>query len=691
MGRMQPLHGWRILCVVVILFLVPCDQQLDASSLHQDPETPAVDARIEIVWPHDRSGRQQPVNRAPLVNVTAYLFRSGGLEPVADGFDAPVRLWGATNNGRAESVATGIKRMASVAGHLIPVWDFNDVDVSAAQDPQAKVFFYLTVDGVASRANVWSHGANGLTYLPQQTLPGVRAGIPDEVDASIQIVWPHDRAGQLQPVMAADLANVAVHLYHAGTTLSVSPDFDAPVHLLRYANNEPGEIVAEAAKRVTDGGYPLWEFNDVDVAVARDPRNKIYFRIVVDGVPTNSAIWSHGADARTYFPQPDVPSGAPNPAVDSGPSRAGSDTSHVGFFNVRNGVLVDQRGRDFRGVGANLPGALEYERAIDFEWLAERNVRWVRVFATNFDGPDMSHEDAARRLNSLVREAAASDIAVLVAFTNYYTRGAPGDDRAFVQDNPNWCGQLHTLAAGWFDPSTLRFDSPATPCGTPSRADVPTFRVNYLPRALTVARALRHEPNVIGYQLGNEIRPYHRPDMYLAFVEYMVDQLRGFDPNHLITPGALNIAHVLDYGDPAARSAFAAQLDDIAWDFWSATLKDWEQFTFDDLAWAAHQRIPVLLTELNFCLTSDGRRQWQEAGRSRADVVRSGSFGHLSVAELLDLTPGLAGAAPWGSAPLVNADMVGGSDACGVTNAPDAAQMWAAWTDVGRRLGQAQP
>lgn len=682
---------WHVLCVVFIALLVPRDRTAGATSLDQSTDVPAVDAKIEIVWPHDRSGRQQPVERAPLANLTAYLFQSQSLVPVADDFDAPVRLWRATNNGPAAMVATGVKRMASVAGYVMPVWDFNDVDVSAARDPQAKIFFYVTVESVPTRANVWSHGANGLTYLPQQSTPGVRAGSPDEVDASIQIVWPHDRAGQLQPVTAADLANVAVHLYHPGTDLSVPRDFDVPVRLLRYVNNGPGEVVAAGAKRVADGGYPIWEFNDVDVATARNSRNKIYFRVVVDRVPTNSAIWAHGADARTDFPQPDVPFGVPNPAVDTGPSRAGSDTRHAGFFNVRNGVLVDQRGRVFRGVGANLPGALEYKRSVDFEWLAERDVRWVRVFATNFDGPDMSAEDAARRLQRLVREAAASDIAVLVAFTNYYTRGAPGDDRAFVQDNPNWCGNLHTLAAGWFAPSTLRFDSPGTLCGTPARADVPTFRVNYLPRALTIARALRDEQTLIGYQLGNEIRPYHRPDLYLAFVEYMVEQLRGVDPNHLITPGALNVAHVLDYGDPAARAAFAAQLDDIPWDFWSATLNDWEHFTFDDLAWAAQQRIPVLLTELNFCLTDDGRQQWQEEGRTRADVVRRGSFGHPSVAELLRLTPGLAGAAPWGSAPLVNADMVGGSDACGLTNAPDAAEMWAAWTEVGRRLAEARP
>ncbi|MGH7860837.1 MAG: hypothetical protein ACREOS_01220, partial [Candidatus Dormibacteraceae bacterium] len=50
-----------------------------------------------------------------------------------------------------------------------------------------------------------------------------------------------------------------------------------------------------------------WEFNDVDVSAARDPLNKYYFAIQVDGVPTHTTIWAHGAAARTSLPRPDVP------------------------------------------------------------------------------------------------------------------------------------------------------------------------------------------------------------------------------------------------------------------------------------------------------------------------------------------------------------------------------------------------
>jgi hypothetical protein len=54
--------------------------------------------------------------------------------------------------------------------------------------------------------------------------------------------------------------------------------------------------------------YPVWDFNDVDVAAANDPSNKYYFWLQADGVDLQTNIWSHGADARTYFPEKDVPS-----------------------------------------------------------------------------------------------------------------------------------------------------------------------------------------------------------------------------------------------------------------------------------------------------------------------------------------------------------------------------------------------
>jgi hypothetical protein len=46
-------------------------------------------------------------------------------------------------------------------------WDFNDVDVSAANDPLNRLYFWVTVDGITTYSNIWAHGADARTLFPQ--------------------------------------------------------------------------------------------------------------------------------------------------------------------------------------------------------------------------------------------------------------------------------------------------------------------------------------------------------------------------------------------------------------------------------------------------------------------------------------------------------------------------------------------
>ncbi len=139
------------------------------------------------------------------------------------------------------------------------------------------------------------------------------------MDAVIQIVWPHDGQGQARDVTEASLANVGVDLFHhpvispTGDPPSVGFGFDRPVWLLQALNNgylEPvkvGEKVRATSPLAEGVSWPRWVFNNVDVSAARDPANKYYFAVKVDGVPTHTTIWAHGADPRTYFPEKDIP------------------------------------------------------------------------------------------------------------------------------------------------------------------------------------------------------------------------------------------------------------------------------------------------------------------------------------------------------------------------------------------------
>lgn len=272
----------------------------------------STDARIEIVWPHGNL----PVNRATQANVTAALFNHESTTSVNPAFARTVRLWRALNNGVGQVVSTGVKRLAQAGSLQYPVWDFNDIDVSAARDPKNKYYFWVTVDGQRTNPSIWSHGADARTIFPNQDTPtAVLTQAPAAVDAKIEIVWPHDNL----PVAQASQVNVGVDLFGHGTLQSVPTSFNPSVRLYRAVNNGTLEEIATGDRVLqTRNGltFPTWQFNNVDVSAARDPKNRIYFWVEVAGVQSYSNVWTHGIDARTYFPKQDVPSAvAPASAV----------------------------------------------------------------------------------------------------------------------------------------------------------------------------------------------------------------------------------------------------------------------------------------------------------------------------------------------------------------------------------------
>lgn len=270
----------------------------------------AADAKIEIVFPHDAAGNPAPITGATLANLGAFLFSPSSLNPVPCNFGQPVRLFKALNSGVAEQVGTGTPSDITVGGKRITQWEFRNVDVAGATNPLNKYYFFLDVDGISASSNIWSHGADARTIFPQQDVPTGVGPIGSAVDAKIEAVFPHDRAGNPRSVAEADLANLVVDIFSPGTLVSAPPDADLVVRLFRSLNNGMQEYVAVGQKQmVTRNGvtHPRWVFNDVDVSAARTGTNKYYLRVVVDGVATRSNIWSHGADARTIFPQQDVP------------------------------------------------------------------------------------------------------------------------------------------------------------------------------------------------------------------------------------------------------------------------------------------------------------------------------------------------------------------------------------------------
>jgi hypothetical protein len=263
----------------------------------------SADARIQIVWPGGL-----PVEQADRANIAAWLFLPGTLDLAPCQWSPRVQLWQGRNNEPARPIAAGVKSSGHyfVNSQPIPTWEFNAVDVAAARDPNNRLYFFLTLDGIPSRTNVWAHAIDARTYFPTPDVPTGIAASPGAVDARIQIVWPHDGAR----VDLASQVNVTASLFHPNTLFSVPPDWSPRVHLYRSLNNGVAESVAVGQKRLVPGpgfSYPVWDFNDVAVGAAANPLNKYYFTLVVEGVQTFTNVWAHGADARTYFPIMDTP------------------------------------------------------------------------------------------------------------------------------------------------------------------------------------------------------------------------------------------------------------------------------------------------------------------------------------------------------------------------------------------------
>ena len=271
----------------------------------------AADARVEIVWPHGDA----PVTEATRANVSAWLFLPNTLDLPPCQWNPRVRLLRAVNDGPALALPPGRKwagHLGGPDGGVVPTWEFDDVDVSAAREPETRIYFLVALDGVPYRTSVWAHGVDARTFFPRPDEPkGVAAGPtgPEGVDARIQVVWPHGDA----PVERASLVNVSALVFRSGSSLSVPPEFAPRVRLLRSLNNGYLEPVATGDKRLVAGNgftYPAWEFDDVDVSAASDPGNRYYFTLEVEGVPSTTNVWAHGADARTYAPTPDRPTAA---------------------------------------------------------------------------------------------------------------------------------------------------------------------------------------------------------------------------------------------------------------------------------------------------------------------------------------------------------------------------------------------
>jgi hypothetical protein len=158
------------------------------------------------------------------------------------------------------------------------------------------------------RVSKWSL-TGAVLALAFATLAGTaQAGVLVDVvwpTPRISIVWPHDGNGVFTTVVKSKEVNISVWPSNSVSCTAVpSP----ALAIWRARNNEPAEILTvkgELLLRNQDNvKFPSLEFNDVPADMASDPLNRFYFLLGFQG-----NIWVDAADARTYLPNPLVPTG----------------------------------------------------------------------------------------------------------------------------------------------------------------------------------------------------------------------------------------------------------------------------------------------------------------------------------------------------------------------------------------------
>ena len=301
---------------------------------------------------------------------------------------------------------------------------------------------------------------------------------------------------------------------------------------------------------------------------------------------------------------------------------AGRRGAITDFVRVQGSEFV-AGGRPLRFIGVNIRGLVHYGdgRTLPFatrdhareQIRAARamGVRVIRVFLPSI------HADAAttiERLRSLIElmRAEASDVYLLPALCNLYQDvefRIPGDDPFYERSDPNFPGNL--LNGAFFSGG---------------------YRTNFLPFVQQVVQALRDEPTIFAWEIGNELKlnPVsgdleHDPNIatFLAFMQTMAQEIRRLDPNHLVTTGMISTHHAWLHTPGLRRKLYAGP----EFDFLTVHCYNDERQN-DDSGLAQELGKPFIVEEAGYGLAFGGDRS-PKAREDLAIWFGKGSRGYM--------------------------------------------------------------
>ncbi len=263
-----------------------------------------VDARIEILWPHGF----MPVEQAQLANMGLRLYDSRTQEPPPCAWTPSVEVWVARDADPLRRI--GLAEQRTVEGRPFPFWEYNDLDISWANDPDHKLVFLakVTPSLAQSYSSPWIHAADARTYLPAPPTPtGLTDATPTAIDALIRVVWPHDQEGNYTSPEQANQVNISAVLVAQDTLLALAPDhLPERVWLVGALDNQVGRRLAVGEPRTVEINgltFTTFEFNNIDVSLARDPNHHWSFWLEIPNYSHASNVWVHGIDSRTRAPE----------------------------------------------------------------------------------------------------------------------------------------------------------------------------------------------------------------------------------------------------------------------------------------------------------------------------------------------------------------------------------------------------
>lgn len=292
-------------------------------------------------------------------------------------------------------------------------------------------------------------------------------------------------------------------------------------------------------------------------------------------------------------------------------SIAGRRSATRDFVRVHAGEFVAD-GRPLRFIGVNIRGLVHYGdgRTLPFttrdhareQLRAARalGARVIRVFLPSI------HADAATTLTRLralldLMAAEAPDMYILPALCNLYhdvELRIPGDDGFYARIDPNFNGDL--LNAAFFEGG---------------------YRLNYLPFVQEIVTAMRDEPRIFAWEIGNELKLNptsgdleNDPNIatFLDFMLTVAQEIRRLVPNHLITTGMISTHHAWLHTPALRRKLYAGP----EFDFITVHCYNDEREN-DDSDLARELGKPFIIEEAGY-----GQGFAREAGGDRSDKTR---------------------------------------------------------------------